>query len=124
MNPERRINDHAQLDAAIIMGVLYTVVYMLMVGMLMIVTVPPENSKTVDILVGAMTVIQTSVVSYFFGSTKFGKEALQAQSAAKERTDSTLREMVVATAATTNGGDHAAPPVVAAKRARKSTKRT
>lgn len=96
MTEERRITDSQCWDAALIMGLGYTLLYAAMVFLIVLVDIPDSNAKTVDILAGAMTIIQATIVQFFFGSTKAGevRQTLVAQS--KERTDAVLREAVAA----------------------------
>lgn len=95
-------NNNGKLwDAALVMGVGYTIVYAAMLAALIFAHVPDGNGKTLDLLVGAMTVIQTQIVGYFFGSSRNAERSQQLVAASKERTDSTMRE--IATTAVKNG---------------------
>lgn len=97
VSQERRFTDPACWDAALVMGLLYTVIYGAMITMILFIDIPDANAKTVDILAGAMTIIQTTIVTYFFGSSKNAENTQKLIAQSKERTDSVLREVVQAT---------------------------
>lgn len=90
---DKRITDAPCFDAALVMGVLYTLIYAAMVWAVLVVDIPEANEKTVGILVGAMTIIQTTIVNFFFGSSKNAESTQRLIAASKERTDTALREI-------------------------------
>jgi len=92
----RRFDD--RWDASLLMGIGYTAVYAGVLMAVIFVDVPDGNGKTLDLLVGAMTVIQTQIVGYFFGSSKQAEHAQRLVAVSKERTDSVVLDMA-ATAA-------------------------
>lgn len=96
MTELRRFTDAQCWDATLIMGILYTIVYGAMIYMLFADKVPVENTKTLDLLVGAMTIIQSTIVQFFFGSSKNAENSQRMIAQSKERTDSAMREIVTA----------------------------
>lgn len=81
-------------DAALIMGVFYTTIYAATMMAILLVDIPDKNAQTVNILAGAMTIIQTTVVQYFFGSSKNAEDSARIIAASKEKTDEVLRTAV------------------------------
>ena len=93
---ERRIADSACWDAALVLAILYTILYAGMVGALVLIDVPSSNEKTVDMLIGIMSAIQLSIVGRYFGGSKTADDAQRLIAQSKERTDTVLRETVAA----------------------------
>ncbi len=94
----RRFTDPQCWDASLVMGVIYTMIYGGFLGIILLAPVPTANQTTVDILAGAMTIIQTNIVQYFFGSSKNAESTQRLIAQSKEKTDTALRELVVAAA--------------------------
>lgn len=68
---ERRITDIAiWRDTTAILAVLYTIGYFGMVFLLMWQGIPVDNKDAINQLLGAMTIIQTSIVAYYFGGSR------------------------------------------------------
>jgi len=95
---DRRISDC--WDPALIMGVLYTMVYAFAITCVVFVDIPDSNGDIVKLLLGAMTVIQTTIVQYFFGNTKNADTNQKLIALSKERTDSVMRKAVEASTPT------------------------
>lgn len=95
---ERRVNPPPCWDAPLVMGVMYTLVYAGMVASVVFIDIPDGNASTINNLVGAMTVIQTAITGYFFGSSKSAQDSQRLIAVSKERTDSVLRGVVASTA--------------------------
>lgn len=98
----RRAEDQNCWDASLVMGIGYTIVYAATLAAVIFIDIPDGNAKTLDLLVGAMTVIQTQIVGFFFGSSKNAERTQQLVAASKERAESAVREIAV-TAAAKNG---------------------
>src|SRR5688572_8605580 len=94
---ERRITDSQCWDPAFVLAILYTMLYGTLVILLIFVAVPPTNEKTVDTLFGIMSAIQLAIVGRYFGGSKNAEDAQRLIAQSKERTDSTLREIVTST---------------------------
>jgi hypothetical protein len=92
----RRIGDFIhEWYARDILAVLYTIGYLVMVGMLFLIEIPEDNEKPLLQLLGLMSAIQMSLVAYYYGSSKNAESSQQLIAESKERTDSVLREAVV-----------------------------
>ena len=91
---DRRIGDTPCWDASLVMGIGYTTIYAGIIGGLLLVDIPTENVDTVKILAGAMTLIQSQIVGFFFGSSKSAEVGQRVIAASNERTGSTLRNIV------------------------------
>lgn len=100
---DRRITDSACWDASLVLAILYTLLYAGMVTALVLVDVPSTNEKTVDMLIGIMSAIQLAIVNRYFGGSKSAEDAQRLIAQSKERTDSVIRDVVVAKAATPAG---------------------
>lgn len=95
MSEERRITDIGKCwDAALVMGIVYTLIYGLTVAGSFLVSIPAPNLDTVKQLVSNMTIIQVGVAAYFFGASKSAEKSASVLAESKERTDSVLREVV------------------------------
>jgi hypothetical protein len=93
----RRITDFIrEWYARDILAVLYTIGYLVMVGMLYLIEIPPGNKDPLLQLFGLMSAIQMALVAYYFGSSKNAESSQQLIAESKERTDSVLRDAVVA----------------------------
>lgn len=68
------VHDPQTWDASLILGILYTAIYGSMIACVVFVNIPEGNAKTIDLLAGAMTIIQTTIVQYFFGSNKIADD--------------------------------------------------
>src|SRR5688500_10113397 len=103
---ERRITDSQCWDPAFVLAILYTMLYGTLVILLIFVAVPPTNEKTVDTLFGIMSAIQLAIVGRYFGGSKNAEDVQRVLAQGRERTDSTLREIIreaVPAAAVPNG---------------------
>ena len=114
------MDDDLTWDAPLVMGLVYTLIYGAMITMIVLVQIPQENAQTVNVLAGAMTIIQTTIVQYFFGATK-------SADVSKAKTDTALRDIatqiapVIPAAGTKNGVEGGDRVFAADEQANRST---
>lgn len=96
MPNDRRITDTPLLDTARILAILYTLGFFGMVSAMLFKGIPTENRDAINQLIGALTIIQTGIIGFYFGGSK-ANDAAQTQAAiSRERTDTALTEIAKA----------------------------
>lgn len=66
---ERRANPNP-FDIAGVLAILYTIGYLVMVGMLYFITIPEANKEPLLQLFGLMSAIQMALIAFYFGSSR------------------------------------------------------
>lgn len=93
----RRLTDwFPSIDVAGTLAVLYTVGYLVMVGLLYFVEIPPPNKEPLLQLFGLMSAIQMALIAFYFGSSKNAEVTQERVAQSKERTDAAMRDIVTA----------------------------
>ncbi len=89
----RRVTDTPLLDTSRILAILYTLGFFAIVFVMMLRGIPQENADAINQLLGALTIIQTTIVAFFFGGSK-GAETMQKQlTVSKDKADSTVQDI-------------------------------
>lgn len=93
MSEERRANPNP-MDISGALAALYTIAYMVMVGLLFFVSIPAENKDLINTLVGIMSAVQMAIIGFFFGSSKNAEATQRATEQRSARTESVLQETI------------------------------
>lgn len=93
---ERRITDTPIFDTSRILAIMYTLGFFGMVWILMVDGIPLENKDAINQLIGALTIIQTGIVSFYFGGSKAGEAMQQKLASSKDRAETVLQEIAAA----------------------------
>jgi len=94
--PDRRSNDTPIFDPARILATIYTLGYFFIVYLMMTKGIPVENKDTVNQLIGALTIIQTAIVQYYFGGSKSAEKAQTQIADSKAKSDIVIGEIAKA----------------------------
>ena len=93
---ERRAADIPLGDTARILAVLYTLGYFAIVFMMMLRPLPEGNEGSLNQLIGALTIIQTGIIAFYFRGTKTDETVQNKIMASKEKADAALVEIAKA----------------------------
>lgn len=99
---ERRANANP-LDIAGALAGLYTLSYMVMVGLLFFISIPPDNKDLVNTLVGIMSAVQMAIIQFYFGSSKNAEATQRAVAQRQERTETALVQTIAQGAPSSTG---------------------
>jgi hypothetical protein len=94
--PDLRSPDTPLLDPARILATIYTVGYFYIVYLVATTEIPKDNQATMNQLIGALTIIQTAIVGYYFGGSKSAERAQTQIAASKDKADSVIGEIAKA----------------------------
>ena len=106
MAEERRSNP-APLDVAGGLAMLYTIGYLVMVGLLYFVAIPEANKEPLLQLFGLMSAIQMALISFYFGSSRNAEATSRALEQRQGRAEAVMHE--IATKAAPGVISNAAP---------------
>ncbi len=93
---DRRDYDIPPGDTARILAVLYTVGYFAVILPLIWIDMPDGNKDVVLQLVGILSIIETGIVSFFFGGSKAAEVSLKAGVAGRAKADSAIQDIAKA----------------------------
>ncbi|MCR4299333.1 MAG: hypothetical protein NUV75_11410 [Gallionella sp.] len=94
--PDKRSTDTPLLDPARILAIIYTAGYFYIVYLMMTRVLPDGNEGALNQLIGALTIIQTSIVQYYFGGSKSAEKAQMQIASSKEKSDVVMAEIAKA----------------------------
>ena len=94
--PDRRESDVPIGDTARILAIVYTVGYFCVILPLIWIDMPDGNKDVVLQLIGILSIIQTSIVAFFFGGSKAAEVSLKAGVAGRAKADSALQDIAKA----------------------------
>lgn len=93
---ERRATDTPLLEPARLLAVMYTIGFFGIVLIMMTKGIPAENKDAINGLLGALTIVQSGIVQFYFGGSK-GAETMQRQlTAGKAQADATVQDIAKA----------------------------
>jgi hypothetical protein len=96
MIEEKRSTDTPLLDPARIIATIYTLGYFYIVYLAMTTTLPDGNEAMLNQLLGALTIIQTAIVQYYFGGSKSAEKAQTQIADSKAKSDVVIGEIAKA----------------------------
>lgn len=105
--PDRRLSDIPLGDTSRILAIMYTLGFFGVVFSVTWYKIPLENKELVAQVMGILSVIQTGIIGYFFGSSRSAEVSLKAGVASRQKADSTIQDIAKATP--TNGAIPEAP---------------
>lgn len=95
--PNRRTNVETPLgDTARILAILYTVGYFIVIFTVIWAKVPIENKDIILQLVGILSIIESTVVAFFFGGSKAAELSVKANVEGKAKADDALQTIAKA----------------------------
>ena len=94
--PDKRVTDTPLFDPARILAMIYTLGYFYIVYLMMTTVLPDGNEGALNQLIGALTIIQTTIVQYYFGGSKSAEKAQTQIAASKEKSDVVIGEIAKA----------------------------
>lgn len=92
----RRVTDIPFGDTGRILAIIYTVGYFAMVLTVMWKGIPSENKDVILQLIGILSIIQTTVVTFYFGGSKAAEVSQRHNAMARERAESAIQEIAKA----------------------------
>lgn len=114
MIEDKRVTDIPLGDPARILAILYTIGYFAIVFMMMLRPLPEGNESALNQLIGALTIIQTGIIAFYFRGSKADETTQNKIMAGKEKTDAAILEIAKAAPAV-------APALAAAPEAQPAT---
>ena len=93
---ERHAPDIPLGEPARILAILYTIGYFAIVFMMMLRPLPDGNEASLNQLIGALTIIQTGIIAFYFRGSKADETAQNKIMASKEKADAALVEIAKA----------------------------
>jgi hypothetical protein len=114
-----RATDIPILDTARILAIMYTLGFFGIVLLMMTRGIPADNKDAINGLLGALTIVQSGIVQFYFGGSKASETMQQKLVSGKERADAAVQDIakaapavaaaVVAAAAPTKNGHEDVP---------------
>ena len=89
---ERRTNPNP-FDIAGVLAILYTIGYLVMVGLLYFVGIPLANKDPLLQLFGLMSAIQMALIGFYFGGSKQVEATQRAAEQSKARAETVVQEI-------------------------------
>lgn len=117
---DRRIGDIPWGDTSRILAIMYTLGFMVFVCSVTWFQIPEANEKIVAQILAIISMIQSGIVGYFFGSSKSAEVSLKAGVVARQKADSTIQD--IAKAPPTNGIEAPKDKIVVPEQVLKITK--
>ena len=114
MSDDRRSNDIPWGEPARILAILYTIGYFAIVFMMMSSPLPDGNEASLNQLIGALTIIQTGIIAFYFRGSKADETVQNKIMASKDKTDDALVQIAKAAPAPIAAEVPAALPPAAA----------
>lgn len=97
MDDRRASDSNNQTDTATLLAVLYTIGYFGIVFLMMTRGIPKDNEGSLNQLIGALTIIQTGIIGFYFGGSKANEKTQAANVARSLRSEAVVQEIAKAT---------------------------
>ena len=88
-----RATDIPLLDTARILAIMYTLGFFGIVLLMMTRGIPADNKDAINGLLGALTIVQSGIVQFYFGGSKTAETMQTRAILGRERADATVQEI-------------------------------
>lgn len=93
INMEERRQAEMRIEGAYGLAILYTLGFLMMVGMLMFFEIPKDNRELLISLIGIMSAAQLGIIKFYFDGSKAAQQVQQAAIIRNARNDAVIQDL-------------------------------